>query len=103
MYAIVHAGGKQLRVAKGDRIRIEKVEGQPGDQVTMHDVLMVADGDKVKVGSPVVAGAQVVGTIVAQGRSPKVLHFRFRHRKNSKKIQGHRQPYTAIEISDIKA
>lgn len=104
MHAIIRAGGKQFRVAQGDTIKIERVEGKPGDIVRFHDVLLVSDGSNdVKVGTPVVDGAQVSGLIVEQGKHKKVISFRFRKRKDSKRIRGHRQQYTAVEINEIKA
>ena len=101
MYAIIHAGGKQYRVAPGETVRIEKVEGNPGDTVKLQDVLLVADGDKVRVGSPTVAGVTVSGTIVAQDRAPKIIDVVFRRRKASLKTKGHRQWYTGVKITEI--
>ena len=103
MFAVIRAGSKQFKVAKGDTIKIEKVEGNPGDLVKFHDVLLVADGDHVKVGTPVVDGSLVSGMIRVQGKHKKVIHFRYRRRKDSKRIRGHRQQYTEVEITDIKS
>ena len=103
MHAIIRAGGRQFRVAQGDTIKIERVNGNPGDIVKFHDVLLVSDGDDVKVGTPVVVDALVSGLIVEQGKHKKVISFRFRKRKDSKRIRGHRQQYTAVEINEIKA
>lgn len=101
MYAIIQSGGKQYKVAAGDTIRVEKLVGNVGDSVKVQDVLLIADGDKLSVGKPVVSGASVSGTIVAQDRSKKVIDLIFRRRKNSMKKKGHRQYYTAVKINSI--
>lgn len=103
MYAIIHSGGKQYRVAAGETIRVEKLDANVGDDVRFQDVLLVADGDKVQIGKPTVGGAEVVGTVVAQDKSKKVLDVTFRRRKNSMKTKGHRQPFTGVKITGIKA
>lgn len=102
MYAIVHSGGKQYKVSAGDTVRIEKLTGNVGDNVKLQDVLLIADGDKVTIGKPVVDGAAVVGTIVAQARAKKIVDVVFRRRKHSLKTKGHRQHYTAVKITEIK-
>lgn len=101
MYAVIKTGGKQYRVAQGDRLRVEKLPGNVGDSVTLGEVLLVGSGEGVKVGAPVVSGAKVEAKIVAQDRSPKVIIFKFRRRKNYRRKTGHRQPFTALEITGI--
>jgi large subunit ribosomal protein L21 len=102
MYAVIKTGGKQYRVAPGDVIRVEKLEVPAGQSVDLSDVLMVADGDNVKVGTPTVAGAAVTATVRGHGRGDKVRIFKMRRRKHYRKTQGHRQDYTEIEITGIK-
>ena len=101
MYAIVHTGGKQYKVAPGDTVRIEKLVGHVGDTVKLQDVLLIADGDKVNVGKPTISGAEVTGTIVEQDKERKIVDVFYRRRKASMKTKGHRQPYTAVKISGI--
>jgi large subunit ribosomal protein L21 len=101
MYAVIKTGGKQYRVAQGDRLRVEKLVGEIGDTVTLGEVLLVGAGDGVKVGAPLVSGAKVEAKIVAQDRAPKVIIFKFRRRKNYRRKTGHRQPFTALEIMGI--
>ncbi len=101
MYAVIKTGGKQYRVAQGDRLRVEKLAGNVGDTVTLGEVLLVGAGDGVKVGAPLVSGAKVEAKIVGQDRSPKVIIFKFRRRKNYRRKTGHRQPFTALEITGI--
>jgi large subunit ribosomal protein L21 len=101
MYAVIKTGGKQYRVEQGDRLRVEKLPGNVGESVTLGDVLLVGSGDSVKVGAPLVGGAKVEAKIVAQDRSPKVIIFKFRRRKNYRRKTGHRQPFTALEITGI--
>ena len=101
MYAIVRTGGKQYQVAPGERLRVEKLVGEIGDTVELENVLLVADGDAVKVGQPVVEGARVTAQIVEQGKAKKVLVFKKKRRKGFKVKKGHRQLYTALEIKEI--
>ncbi len=101
MYAVIKTGGKQYRVEEGDRLRVEKLAGNVGDSVTLGEVLLVGRGDGVKVGNPLVGGAKVEAKLVAQGRSPKIIIFKFRRRKNYRRKTGHRQPFTALEITGI--
>ena len=103
MYAVIATGGKQYKVAKGEVLRVEKLDGDEGDTVKLDRVLMVADGDKVSVGSPVLDKASVTAKITAQGRGDKVEIVKFRRRKHSRSQAGHRQSYTEIEVTDIKA
>lgn len=102
MYAVVETGGKQYRVAVGDVVRIEKLDAEAGSAVNLDKVLMVADGDAVRVGTPNLAGASVTATIKSHGRADKIRIFKFRRRKHYRKSQGHRQHYTEIEITGIK-
>ncbi len=101
MYAVIKTGGKQYRVAQGDKLRVEKLAGNVGDTITLGEVLLVGEGDGVKVGSPIVGGAKVQAKIVAQDRGPKIIIFKFRRRKNYRRKTGHRQPFTALEITSI--
>ncbi len=103
MYAIIRTGGKQYQVAPGERLRVEKLSGEVGETVELEDVLLVADGDNVKVGQPAVDGAKVTAQIVEQGKSKKVLVFKKKRRKGYKVKNGHRQQYTALEIKEISA
>lgn len=101
MYAIIRTGGKQYQVSAGDQVRIEKIEGSVGDTVELEEVLLVADGDNVTVGTPVVDKAKVTATIAEQGKNKKIKVFKKKRRKGYRLMQGHRQPYTALKISDI--
>jgi len=102
MYAIIRSGGKQHKVAKGDVLKIEKLEKKVGEKVEFEEVLFVG-GDKtsVKVGQPMVADAKVIATVVAEGRTKKVLVFKKKKRKQYRRTQGHRQSYTAVKVDDI--
>jgi large subunit ribosomal protein L21 len=100
MYAVIKTGGKQYRVAEGDQLRVEKLAGAVGDGITFDKVLLVG-GESLKVGKPLVAGAKVEAKIVRQGLGPKVLIFKMRRRKNYRRKTGHRQPFTALEITKI--
>lgn len=103
MYAVVHTGGKQYKVQKGETLRIEKIPGEVGSAVTFDKVLMVADGEDVRVGQPVLENAKVQASIVEQDKAKKVLVFKYKRRKRYRRKQGHRQPYTAIRIDGIDA
>jgi large subunit ribosomal protein L21 len=103
MFAVIKTGGKQYRVAAQDEITVMTLAGDAGSKVTFEDVLMVADGDKVKLGAPLVAGAKVIGEIVEQTRGEKVIAFKKRRRKNSKRKRGHRQDLTIVRITEIQA
>ena len=102
MYAIIQTGGKQYRVGLGDVLRVEKLLGEVGETVTLNNVLMVATGDECMVGQPLVAGAQVTGQILRQGKAKKILVFKKKRRKNYRRLRGHRQPYTALQIKEIQ-
>ncbi len=101
MYAVIRTGGKQYRVAKGDRLKIEKLVGEVGAKVAF-DVLLVGGEGDAKVGTPTVSGAAVEGEIVAQDKHKKVVHFRKKKEGWTKK-RGHRQPYTEIVITEVRA
>jgi large subunit ribosomal protein L21 len=103
MYAVIKTGSKQYRVEQGSTIRVEKLPGDKGATLELNEVLLVADGENVKVGAPTVAGAKVTAEIVAQELGPKLLIFKFRRRKAYRKKTGHRQQYTALKITGISA
>lgn len=102
MYAVVRTGGKQVRMQPGESVRVEKLAGGVGDTIELADVLLVGGEDSLKVGTPVVAGAKVVGTITAQGRGPKITVFKMKRRKGYHRKQGHRQDYTEILVDRIE-
>jgi large subunit ribosomal protein L21 len=102
MYAVIRSGGKQYRVSQGGSVRLEKLAGEVGSSVTLDDVLMVGDGSDVKIGAPKVDGAQVTGTIVAQGRGPKISIFKMKRRKGYRRTNGHRQDLVRVRIQDIE-
>ena len=103
MHAIIETGGKQYRVAIGDKIEVEKLEVQPGESVNF-PVLMIEgeDGDGVKIGRPHVEGAQVVGQVAIQKKGPKLIAYNYRRRKGSERKVGHRQPLTEVKITEIR-
>ncbi len=103
MYAVVATGGKQYKVAEGDVLRVEKLTGDVGSDVAFDKVLLFSDGENVKVGQPEIEGAAVHGQIVDQGKSKKIIVFKFKRRKRYRRKQGHRQPYTAVRIDRIEA
>ena len=103
MYAVVKTGGKQYRVAKDDKILVERLEGEAGSSIQLDNVMMVVDGDKVTVGTPQVAGASVSAEVVEQTRGPKIIIFRRKRRKNHRRTQGHRQDLTLLKITGISA
>lgn len=103
MYAIIESGGKQYRAEPGRMLKLEKLAGEKGSQVELTKVLLVADGDTVKVGSPTVDGAKVVSEIVRQGRGPKISVFKFKRRKKYRRHMGHRQALTTIRVKEIIA
>jgi len=101
MYAVIKTGGKQYRVSAGEKVKIESIPAEVGSQIELNQVLMVADGDKITAGTPLVAGAVVKATVVAHGRGEKLTIFKLRRRKHYRKTLGHRQNYTEIEINNI--
>jgi large subunit ribosomal protein L21 len=103
MYAVVSTGGKQYKVQKGETLRIEKIQGEVGSKVTLDKVLLVADGENIRVGQPVIEKAAVQASIVEQDKAKKILVFKYKRRKRYRRKQGHRQPYTAIRIDGIEA
>jgi len=101
MYAIVMCGGKQLKVAQGEQVSVELLEGEVGSKVVLDKVLLVADGDKISVGSPLLASAKVNAEVVSHGKGKKVIIFKKRRRQNSRRKNGHRQSNTVIKITGI--
>ena len=102
MYAVFKTGGKQYRVSEGETLKIEKLEVEPGKKVTFNEVLMIADGENVQVGSPLVDKASVEAKVISQGKGKKVNILKFKRRKNSMKQQGDRQLFTEIKIGKFK-
>jgi large subunit ribosomal protein L21 len=103
MYAVIKTGGKQYRVAPGEKLKIEQIPADIGSEIVLDQILMVADGEAVTVGTPLIIGATVTATVVAHGRGDKVQIFKMRRRKHYQKHQGHRQNYTEIRIDGIAA
>ena len=103
MYAVVRTGGKQYRVAEGETVKVELLDGDPGNAIHLDEVLMLSDGQQVTVGQPLVKGASVDAEVVDQGRHRKVLIYKFRRRKRYRRKVGHRQPYTALKITAINS
>lgn len=103
MYAVIQTGGKQYRVSQGDTVRVEKLAADAGASVELDKVLMVADGEDVKVGKPYVEGGKVTATVKSHGRGKKVNIIKFRRRKQHMKRQGHRQYFTELEVTGIIA
>ncbi len=103
MYAVVKIKGQQYRVETGNTLQVPLMENEVGSDVTFDEVLMLADGDDIKVGSPTVEGATVAAEVVRHGRSRKVIVFKFKRRKNYRRKKGHRQPFTEVSIKGINA
>ena len=101
MYAVIKTGGKQYRVAAGEKIKVEQIPADVGAEVILDQVLLVGEGDSVRLGQPIVAGATVKATVVSHGRGEKVKIFKMRRRKHYQKHQGHRQNYTELSIDAI--
>lgn len=101
MYAIIRSGGKQFRAEPGKTIRIPSLNAEPGDKVTFDDVLVAADGDTLKVGTPGVSGASVTGEVVGHGKDKKVIIFKWKRRKNYRLKKGHRQDFTEVRIGEV--
>jgi len=101
VYAVIRSGGKQYRVQSGEQLRVETLPAEVGAAVSFDEVLLVGDGDGVKVGAPFVSGAKVKATVLSHGRGDKVRIFKLRRRKHYQKSQGHRQSYTELRIDDI--
>ena len=102
MYAVIRTGGKQARVAPGDSIRVEKLAGEIGARVELSEVLLVEGAEGPRIGTPLVPGAKVVGTITAHGRGPKITVFKLKRRKNYRRKQGHRQAFTELRVESIE-
>ena len=103
MYAIVETGGKQYRVAEGDVLKVEKLPAEEGGEVVFDRVLAVDDGNGLQVGQPFVEGCQVKGQVLKQGKSRKITVFKYKPKKNYRRKQGHRQPYSQVRIEKIEA
>ena len=101
MYAVIKTGGKQYKVAAGEKLKIEQIAADVGQEITIDKVLAVGSGAELQVGTPWVAGASVIATVVAQGRHDKVRIFKMRRRKHYQKRQGHRQAFTEIQIASV--
>ncbi len=101
MYAIVRTGGKQYQVSQGDRLRVEKIDGQVGDTVELNDVLMAVDEGNINIGTPQLENVTIKATIAEQGKAKKIIVFKKKRRKGYRLKQGHRQPYTALTIDEI--
>ena len=102
MYAVIRTGGKQYKVAPGEKLKVELLPADVGAKIVVDQVLMVGDGEAVRVGAPTVAGVSVTATVVGHGRGEKVTIFKMRRRKNYRKHQGHRQGYTELAIDAIE-
>lgn len=101
MYAVIETGGKQYKVEKGSRIQVERLDAEPGKELTLDRVLLVADGEKVNVGAPVVQGAKVQAKVVGHGRGKKLIVMKYRAKSHYRRKTGHRQSYTTLTIEDI--
>ncbi len=103
MYAVIKTGGKQYRVAAGEKLRVELLDADVGKKIDFDQVLVVADGDKINIGTPFLKGGKVTATVTEHGRHKKIKIVKFKRRKHSRKQMGHRQGYTEIEINKIVA
>lgn len=101
MHAIIRTGGKQYRVAEGQTLRVESLPANPGDSIELNDVLMISDAGNTVIGTPLVPGAKVIATVIANGRGDKIRIVKFRRRKHYRKQMGHRQNFTQVEIKSI--
>ena len=101
MYAVIKTGGKQYRVVAGEKIKVEQIPAEVGAEIALDQVLMLGEGESVKIGTPFIDGAKVMAKVIAQGRHDKVKIFKMRRRKHYQKHQGHRQNYTELEIAAI--
>lgn len=102
MFAIVETGGKQYRVAPGQKLKVEKLDAEPGVSLSLDKVLLIADGEDVKVGAPYVNGAKVEAKVLSQGRHDKKIVFKYHSKTRYRKKKGHRQPYTELEVLSVK-
>ena len=101
MYAVIETGGKQYRVSEGDKIRVEKMESEPGSTVELNSVLLLGRDDGPVVGAPFVAGASVKASVLSHGKEDKVIVFKYRRKKNYRRFRGHRQQYTDLKVESI--
>ena len=102
LYAIIKTGGKQYKVAEGSEIIIEKLDVEEGSSVTFEEVLALGEGEEIKFGRPLVEGAKVTGSVVKNGKGPKIRIFKYKHKTNYRRRQGHRQPFTKVKIEKIE-
>jgi large subunit ribosomal protein L21 len=102
MYAVIKTGGKQYRVTEGQKLRVEKLAGDPGNEITFNEVLLIGGSDSPKIGQPFIGGASVSAKIAVHDRGDKIVIFKFRRRKNYRRKNGHRQPFTDVLITSIK-
>ena len=102
MYAIIESCGKQYKVTEGDVVFFEKLDVEEGKKVTFDNVVLVSDGEKIEIGNPYVKGFKVEGKVVAHGKGKKIIVYKYKAKKNYRRTQGHRQPYTKVEITSIK-
>ena len=103
MYALIQTGGKQVRVSPGEEVKLEKLPGEVGDPIAFDKVMLVSDGESVKIGKPYLENTSVVGRLTRHGKSRKVLVVKFKKRKGYRRKKGHRQPFSMVKIEDIKA
>ena len=103
MYAKIESCGRQYKISEGDVVFFEKLDVEEGKEVTFDKVVLVSDGKDVKVGTPYVKDAKVAGSVVKQGKAKKIIVYKYKAKKNQRRTQGHRQPYTKVEIKSIKA
>ncbi|MBI2201257.1 MAG: 50S ribosomal protein L21 [Armatimonadetes bacterium] len=101
MYAVIETGGKQYKVEKGTTVQVERLDAEPGKELTLDRVLLVADGERVEVGAPVVKGAKVQAKVVGHGRGKKLVVFKYKAKSHYRRKTGHRQDYTTLRIEDI--
>ncbi len=102
MYAIIESCGKQYKVTEGDVVFFEKLDAKEGEKITFENVNLVSDGEKVQIGAPYVKGVKVEGKVISHGKAKKIIVFKMKPKKNYRRKQGHRQPYTKVEITSIK-
>ena len=103
MYAVIKTGGKQYRVAQGEDIKVEKIAGEAGDNVVFDQVLLAGADENIRIGNPYLENAKVVGRLKGHGKNKKILVFKYKRRKNSRRIRGHRQEYSLVTIESIEA
>ena len=102
MYAVIQTGGKQYRVSPGEQIQVERLPGEPGQQIAFEKVLLASDGETIKVGRPYVEGSKVMGRILRQAKAKKIIVFKYKRRKNYKRKKGHRQHISLVKIENIE-